>query len=109
MNKPLSLLLMLGLALGSVPTQARDRDRDRDHDGELRQVDEHRPLKANAQVEVSNVAGRIEVQTWDKNELHLTGTLSEEVEKLEITGDASHLRIEVKLPKRTRNVEDTIL
>ena len=97
--------LVLGLALGSVAAPARDRDRN----GELRQVDEHRPLKADAQVEVSNVAGRIEVQTWDKNELHLTGTLSEEVEKLQITGDASHLRIEVKLPKRTRNVGDTEL
>lgn len=108
MNKPLSLMLVLGLALGATVAQA-GRDRDHDDEGELRQVDEHRPLKADARVEVSNVAGEIVVEAWDRNELHLTGTLSEQVEKLEITGDASRLKIEVKLPRRTRNVEDTDL
>jgi DUF4097 and DUF4098 domain-containing protein YvlB len=108
MNKPLSLMLALGLALGATVAQAGNRDHD-DDDGELRQVDERRPLKADARVEVSNVAGEIIVEAWDKNELHLTGTLSEQVEKLEITGDASRLKIEVKLPRRTRNVEDTDL
>jgi len=102
MNKPLSLILALSLALGATAAQARD-------DEDLRPVNERRPLKADARVEVSNVAGLIEVEAWDKNELHLTGTLSEEVEKLEITGNESRLKIEVKLPRRTRNVEDTIL
>jgi DUF4097 and DUF4098 domain-containing protein YvlB len=100
MNKPLSLMFALGLALGAGAVQATDADRP---------IDERRPLKADARVEVSNVAGEITVETWDKNELHLTGSLSEQVEKLEITGDASRLKIEVKLPKRTRNVDDTIL
>ena len=102
MNKPLSLILTLGLALGGAAAWAGD-------DEDLRTVNERRPLKADARVEVSNVAGLIEVEAWDRNELHLTGTLSEQVEKLEITGDASRLKIEVKLPKRTRNVEDTVL
>ena len=101
MNKPLSLALTLGLALASATAFATD--------DEGRPVNERRPLKADARVEVSNVAGLIEVEAWDKNELHLTGRLSEEVEKLEITGNESRLKIEVKLPKRTRNVEDTIL
>jgi DUF4097 and DUF4098 domain-containing protein YvlB len=102
MKKPLSLVLLLGLALGASIAQASDEEVGRP-------VDERRPLKPNASLEVSNVAGLIEVETWDKNELHLTGTLSDEVEKLEITGSDSRLRIEVKLPKRTRNVEDTNL
>jgi DUF4097 and DUF4098 domain-containing protein YvlB len=100
MNKPLSLILTLGLALGAAAAGAADKERP---------IDERRPLKADARVEVSNVAGEITVEAWDKNELHLTGTLSEQVEKLEITGDASRLKIEVKLPRRTRNVEETIL
>ena len=103
MNKPLSLMLVLALALGAAGAQARDDD-DRE-----RPIDERRPLRADARVEVSNVAGEIVVEAWDKNELHLTGSLSEQVEKLEITGDASRLKIEVKLPRRTRNVEDTAL
>lgn len=100
MNKPLFLVLTLGLALGAAAARAGD---------DPRPVDERRPLKPDAHLEVSNVAGLIEVEAWDRNELHLTGTLSEEVEKLEITGNESRLRIEVKLPRRTRNVDDTLL
>ena len=101
MNKPLSLVLTLGLALASAAAWATD--------DEGRPVDERRPLKPDARVEVSNVAGLIEVEAWDRKELHLTGHLSEQVEKLEITGNESRLKIEVKLPKRNRNVEDTVL
>jgi len=100
MNQPLTLILTLGLALGAASAGAADRERP---------IDERRPLKADARVEVSNVAGEITVEAWDRNELHLTGTLSEQVEKLEITGNEARLKIEVKLPKRTRNTEDTIL
>jgi len=100
MNKPLPAVLTLGLVLVAATAWATD---------EGRPVDERRPLRPDARVAVSNVAGLIEVETWDKNELHLTGTLSEEVEKLEITGNESRLKIEVKLPERTKNVEDTIL
>lgn len=94
-----TLVLALALALQAAAAGA----------GEGRPVDERRPLKADARVSVSNVASLIEVEAWDKNELHLTGTLSEEVEKLEITGNDARLKIEVKLPERTRNVGDTVL
>jgi DUF4097 and DUF4098 domain-containing protein YvlB len=70
---------------------------------EGRPIDERRPLKPDARVSVHNVAGLIEVQAWDKNELHLTGTLADEVEELEITGDAASLDIEVRLPRHTRH------
>lgn len=100
MNKPLSLVLTLGLALGGTLAHAGD---------EGRPIDERRPLRNDAHVEVSNVAGAITVESWDRNELHLTGTLAEQVEKLEITGTDARLRIEVKLPKRARNIDETIL
>jgi len=98
MTKPLPAVL-LGLALLATSAWATDG----------RPIDERRPLKPDARVAVSNVAGSIEVEAWDKNELHLTGTLAEEVEKLEITGSESSLRIEVKLPKRTKHTGDTDL
>jgi len=79
------------------------------HGDDTRAVDEHRPLDANATVNVSNAAGMIEVQAWDKNELSLTGELAEEVEKLEITGSASKLKIDVKLPKKVEDLGDTRL
>ena len=72
-------------------------------------IDETRPLNADARVSVSNCAGTIHVQAWDKNSLSLTGQLGDGVEKLVIDGDPSKLRIEVKLPKNMHNVEETVL
>src|SRR6185503_14254749 len=72
-------------------------------------INETRPLNPDAKVIVSNCSGTIQVVTWDKNMLSLTGLLGDGAEKLDITGDAAKLRIEVKLPKHTHNVEETVL
>ncbi len=96
MNKFVILMTTLGLAL-AAPAWAH-KDRDREH-GESRPIQERRALKPDARIQVRNVEGSIEVVTWDKNELELTGELGPDVEKLEITGNESSLRIEVKLPK----------
>ena len=72
-------------------------------------IDETRPLNADAKIVVSNCAGIIQVQAWDKNTMSLTGSLGDGAEKLSIVGDASKLRIEVKLPRNSHNVEDTVL
>src|SRR5205809_436860 len=72
-------------------------------------IDETRPLNPDARIVVSNCAGVIQVQAWDKNSLSLTGRLGENVEKLEIEGDAAKLRIDVRLPRHSHNVEDTVL
>jgi len=72
-------------------------------------IDETRPLNPDARVSVSNCSGVIQVQAWDKNTLSLTGRLGDGAEKVDITGDASRLKIEVKLPKHTHNVEETVL
>jgi hypothetical protein len=94
---------LIGLLLVSSGVQARHDHETRD---EPRPVDEHRPLKADAKVTVSNIAGLIEVEAWDRNELALTGHLGEDVEKLEITGDEKSLRIEVKVPKTMFGSQD---
>lgn len=98
MNKTYSAALLLGALLAS-PAWA----------GDERPIDERRPLKADARVSVDNVAGLIEVEAWDRNELHLTGTLGAEVKELAISGSESKLDIEVKLPKISRNVGPTTL
>lgn len=98
MNKTCSTALLLGALLATPAWAGGDRP-----------IDERRPLKADARVSVSNVAGRIDVEAWDRNELHLTGELSKEVEELAITGGEASLTIEVKLPRRARNVGDTRL
>lgn len=93
------MALALALALQATAAGAADG----------RPVDERRPLKADARVSVSNVAGLIEVEAWDRNELHLTGTLSDEVEQLEISGSDARLKIAVRVREKSRNVGDTTL
>lgn len=98
MSKSLTIVLALGAALLAAPAWPGERA-----------VDERRPLKPAARVDVSNVAGRIEVEAWDRNELHLTGTLAPEVEQLIIDGDEAHLRIEVDVADGSRRVGETRL
>lgn len=97
MNKTCSFALLLGLL--AAPAWA----------GDGRPVDERRPLKPDARISVDNVAGLIEVEAWDRNELHLTGELDAEVKELVISGNESKLEIKVKLPKINRNVGPTTL
>lgn len=99
MNTPFSTILFAGLTLLAANAWA----------AEGRPINETRPLKADARLSVSNVAGSIEIETWGKNEMQLTGTLAPEVERLVIEGDADHLTVEVKLPRRSRRTGDTIL
>jgi DUF4097 and DUF4098 domain-containing protein YvlB len=88
---PLALLLAVPAAWSGTP------------------INEHRLLNANARLSVNNIAGNIDVQAWDKNEMSLTGELGDGVEKLEISGDASALSVVVKMPKHSRNTEDSLL
>lgn len=60
-----------------------------------RPVDEHRPADATGQVEIQNVAGRVEVVGWDKPEVAVTGTLGADVERLDITSAGSRTTVHV--------------
>lgn len=96
-------ILFAALALSGAQACAGDTD------SAVRPIDERRPLNADGRVYVNNVSGTIEVSAWDKNEVYVTGELGEGAEKLDISGDAASLRIEVKMPKRSHDVEDTSL
>ena len=77
-------------------------------------IDETRPLDARGMVEVENLKGRIQVRVWDRNEVRISGSLGEGVEKLVIEGDADHLVVRVQYPRRSsgwsdRNTEPTDL
>jgi hypothetical protein len=61
-------------------------------------INQTRPLNADGQVHVENVKGRIVVRTWAQPQVRITGMLGKGVEKLDITGDARSLNIEVKYP-----------
>lgn len=61
-------------------------------------IDQTHALAPDADLSVSNVAGAIIIHTWDRDQVHITGTLGNNVRKLEVTGDAHDLRIKVKGP-----------
>lgn len=72
-------------------------------------INETRALDSRGTIEISNVKGRIEVRTWDKAEVSITGSLGDGVERLEIEGDRSNLEVKVRYPRNSRNTEPTTL
>ena len=63
-------------------------------------IDQTRPLDARGKVEIDNLKGRIQVRAWDRNEVRITGTLGDGVEKLVIEGQGDHLLVRAQYPKQ---------
>ena len=72
-------------------------------------IDQTRPLDARGRIEIENLKGRVEVRAWDRQEVKVTGTLGDGVEKFSMDGDRHNLRIEVKYPSRSGRTEPTVL
>jgi hypothetical protein len=63
-------------------------------------IDQTRPLNARGPVEIDNLKGRIQVRAWDRNQVHISGSLGEGVEKLVIEGQGNRLLVRVQYPKQ---------
>lgn len=72
-------------------------------------IDETRPIAADGLVEISNLAGSIEITAWNKSEVHVSGELGEDVEQLEIEKSAAGVKIRVRNREDQRTVDETIL
>lgn len=73
-------------------------------------IDETRPAQADGDVRISNLAGHVEVQGWARKEVHISGELAKDVERLEFTSDAGGVEIRVILRDgRHENVGETRL
>ena len=72
-------------------------------------IDQTRPLDPRGRIEIENLKGRVEVRAWDRQEVKVTGTLGDGVEKFSMEGDRRNLRIEVKYPSRSGRSEPTVL
>ena len=59
---------------------------------------------ADGVVLIENIAGSITVIGWDKNQITVTGTMDEEVEKIEFT-TGKKSRIKVVYPKKTKTIK----
>jgi len=92
---------LLALTSGSAYAHDTDVDSDSDGSGDSRSVNETRSAKPDAEIRIDNLAGTVKIKAWDKNQVSISGTLGEEVERLEITGDESDVEIRVVLPHHT--------
>jgi DUF4097 and DUF4098 domain-containing protein YvlB len=72
-------------------------------------IEESRPIAADGLVEIDNLAGSMEITTWDKPEVRVSGELGEDVEELEIQESATGVKIRVRNRQDQRNVDETIL
>jgi len=63
-------------------------------------IDETRPLDARGSISIDNLKGRIQVRAWDRNEVRITGTLGDGVEKLVVDGNGRHLDVKVRYPSQ---------
>lgn len=76
-----------------------------DKDGR-RPVSGRRTMAPDGEVRISNVAGRVEIVAWDRSEVEVSGTVGEQVERLEFGGGDNYTAIRVVLPSRMRNCHD---
>jgi DUF4097 and DUF4098 domain-containing protein YvlB len=69
-----------------------------------RSIDETRPARADGVVDISNVCGSVEVLGWDKEEVHVMGTLERNVERVDF--DSRNGRTWIKVIHRNRTRKD---
>jgi len=62
-------------------------------------VDREIDAGAKGTVEVRNVSGSIDVGGWNRHTVHVTGMLSDNVERLDVVRDGDRVRVEVVLHK----------
>lgn len=60
-------------------------------------VDRRIDAVANGELEIANTAGEIVVEGWERNEVHVTGDLAENVERLDLLAEAERISVRVVL------------
>ncbi len=100
-----------GQMIAAIGADAAERSsfRYRSSDASGPVIEQTRTLKSNGRVNVNNVAGIIDVSVWDRNEVQIGGRLGSSQDTLEISGDSNELTVVVKLPKKSRSSNDTVL
>jgi hypothetical protein len=60
-------------------------------------IDEHRAANPRGSIEVINVAGKIDIQGWEKSEVAVSGTVGKDVERVDVTSEGDRTSIRVVL------------
>jgi DUF4097 and DUF4098 domain-containing protein YvlB len=61
------------------------------------------------EVVISNVSGMVDVRGWDRNEVHVTGHIDEDVERVDVDSSAGRTYIKVVLPHSGSNDGDATI
>ncbi|MGB5131110.1 MAG: DUF4097 family beta strand repeat-containing protein [Steroidobacteraceae bacterium] len=73
-------------------------------------LSKHATVAADAAIDVSNVAGRVDITAWDRNEVELTAVLEDDKDKLEFDATEKQVRIKVVRPnERYDDHEEAVL
>ena len=64
------------------------------------EIDQTRPAAADVRLSVDLINGKVLITGWDKKEVHVGGTLGEDVEELFVEGREERIHIEVDVPDR---------
>jgi DUF4097 and DUF4098 domain-containing protein YvlB len=75
--------------------------------GDEQSVDKRAAADPQGEVEVSNVAGNVSISGWDRNEVQVTGTLGEDVERLDFISEPKRTIIRVKHKESNRRHSDS--
>ena len=62
-------------------------------------VDRNIAAEPGGEVVISNVSGRVDVRGWDRNEVRVTGSLDEGVDRLDLESSSGRTTIKVVLPR----------
>lgn len=65
-------------------------------------VNDHHPLASGGRVEISNVAGKVTIRGWDRNDVQWSGTLGEG-QTLEVRKSANRVQVKVVYPRNSHN------
>ena len=98
MKLPVKYLAGMSLALW-LPTMAVAGD----------SVHESREVGPEAHISIDNLAGSIEIEAWDRNEVEIRGELGDSVEEFEVSESSNGLRIRVQNKSSRRNIDETDL
>ncbi len=63
-------------------------------------IDQRMDADPEGEVQISNIAGSVDVRGWSRNQVEVTGTLGDDVEELIFERDGDEILIKVKSPKR---------
>lgn len=73
------------------------------------EIDRTLEMPADGLVQIENLAGTIDVSTWDRSEVQIRGEAGDDVEEVEISSSSKGVQIQIHNVKNKRRLDDTNL